>query len=105
MLLLKKKGSKTRYYSRTRDMRAAVDLVLTLARDKELQQAIHAQEAKGADRDGNWCEYSSTMEIQRCPQCRMHMMRFVTKRKADERWKAIDLLGVTSTTLEPLDFA
>jgi len=38
MLLLKKKGSKTRYYSRTRDMRAAVDDVLTKARDKQLQQ-------------------------------------------------------------------
>jgi hypothetical protein len=105
MLLLKKKGSRTRFYSRTRDMRAAVDDVLVLARDKQLQQAIHAQLAKGADRDGNWSEYCSTVEIRRCPQCRMHEMRFITKRKQDENWKPIDLLGFSATSLEQLDFA
>jgi hypothetical protein len=105
MLLLKKKGAKTRYYSRTRDMRAAVDDVLNKARDKQLQQAIHAQVTRGADRDGNWSEYSSTMEIRRCVQCRMHMMRFRTRRKEEERWKDIDLLGFTTTSQEQLDFA
>lgn len=105
MLLLKKKGAKTRYYSRTRDMRAAVDDVLTKARDKQLQQAIHAHVTRGADRDGNWSEYSSTMEIRRCVQCRMHMMSFRTRRKEEERWKDIDLLGFTATSQEQLDFA
>lgn len=105
MLLLKKKGSRTRYYSRTRDMRVAVDDVLVKARDKQFQQAIHAQVTKGADRDGNWSEYSSTMEIRRCPQCRLHMVQFRTRRKAEERWKDIDLLGFSATSLEQLDFA
>lgn len=105
MLLLKKKGSNTRYYSRTRDMRAAVDEVLTKARDKQLQQAIHAQIARGADRDGSWSEYSSVMEIRRCVQCRMHMMHFRTRRKEEERWKDVDLLGFTTTSQEQLDFA
>jgi hypothetical protein len=105
MLLLKKKGSQTRYYSRTRDMRVAVDDVLNKARDKQLQQAIHAQVTRGADRDGNWSEYSSTMEIRRCVQCRTHMMSFRTRRKEEERWKDIDLLGFTATSQEQLDFA
>jgi hypothetical protein len=105
MLLLKKKGARTRYYSRTRDMRAAVDDVLVKGRDKQLQQAIHAQVAKGADRDGNWSEYCSIMEIRRCVACRMHMVRFRTRRKEDERWKDIDLLGFSATSLEQLDFA
>jgi hypothetical protein len=105
MLLLKKKGSNTRYYSRTRDMRAAVDDVLTKARDKQLQQAIHAQVTRGADRDGNWSEYSSTMEISRCVQCRLHMMSFRTRRKEEEHWKDIDLLCFTTTSHEQLDFA
>lgn len=105
MLLLKKKGSMTRYYSRTRDMRAAVDDVLNKARDKQLQQAIHAQIAKGVDRDGNWSEYSSIMEIRRCVQCRMHMMHFRTRRKEEEQWKDIDLLGYSATSREQLDFA
>jgi hypothetical protein len=105
MLLLKKKGSRTRFYSRTRDMRAAVDEVLVKSRDKLLQQAIHAHIAKGADRDGNWSEYCSTMEIRRCTQCRMHQMRFRTRRKQDEHWKDIDLLGFSATSLEQLDFA
>jgi hypothetical protein len=105
MLVLTKKGSMTRYYSRTRDMRAAVDEVLMKARDKQLQQAIHAQIAKGVDRDGNWSEYCSVMEIRRCPQCRMHMMQFRTRRKEEERWKDIDLLGFSTTSMEQLDFA
>jgi hypothetical protein len=105
MLLLKKKGSTTRYYSRTRDMRAAVDEVLYKARDKQLQQAIHAQVAKGADRDGSWSEYCSVMEIRRCLSCRMHMIRFRTRRKHEEQWKDIDLLGYTTTSLEQLDLA
>jgi hypothetical protein len=104
MLLLNKKGERSRYYSRSRDMRAAVDIVLTKARDKQLQQAIHAQLTKGVDHDGSWSEYCSTMEIRRCPQCRLHMMRFMAKRKEDERWNDIDVLGFTSTSLEPLDF-
>ena len=105
MLLLKKKGSNTRYYSRSRDMRAAVDEVLYRARDKQLQKAIHIQVSKGADRDGNWSEYCSVMEIHRCVSCRMHMMRFRTRRKQEERWKDIDLLGYTTTSREQLDFA
>jgi hypothetical protein len=105
MLLLKKKGSNTRYYSRTRDMRAAVDDVLTKARDKQLQQAVHAQVTRGADHDGSWSEYCSTMEISRCVGCRMHMMRFRTRRKEEEHWKDIDLLGFTTTSHEQLDFA
>ncbi|MDP9052542.1 MAG: hypothetical protein M3O31_17750 [Acidobacteriota bacterium] len=105
MLLLKKKGSNARYYSRSRDMRLAVDEVLYKARDKQLQQAIHAQVSKGADHDGSWSEYSSVMEIRRCVGCRLHMMRFRTRRKSEERWNDIDLLGYTTTSLEPLDFA
>jgi hypothetical protein len=105
MLLMAKKGEKTRYYSRTRDMHTAVNEVLRKARDMQLQQAIHAHVAKGADRDGNWSEYSSTVEIRRCVQCRMHMMSFRTRRKEDERWNDIDLLGFTSTCMEQLDFA
>jgi hypothetical protein len=105
MLLLKKKGSNTRYYSRTRDMRSAVDDVLAKARDKQLQQAIHAQLAKGFDHDGNWSEYCSIMEIRRCVQCRMHMMHFRTRRKQEEQWQDIDLLGFSTTSQEQLDFA
>jgi hypothetical protein len=105
MLLLKKKGSRTRFYSRTRDMRAAVDDVLVKARDKQLQQAIHAHVAKGADRDGNWSEYCSTVELRRCPQCRIHEIRFRTRRKHGEQWKDIALLGFSATSLEQLDFA
>jgi len=45
------------------------------------------------------------MEIRRCVQCRMHMMKFRTRRKEEERWKEVDLLGFTATSQEQLDFA
>jgi hypothetical protein len=105
MLLLSKKGEKTRYFSRSRDMRVAVDEVLSKARDKQLQQAIHAHAAKGAEKDGNWSEYCSTIEIQRCLQCRTHVMDFRTKHKGDKGWKPIDVLAFSTTTPEPIDFA
>jgi hypothetical protein len=105
MLLLATKGEKTRYFSRTRDMRTAVDDVLGKARDKQLQQAVHAHQAKGADHDGNWSEFCSTMEIRRCLSCRVHRLSFHARRKEKERWKNIEVLAYTTTTLEPLDFA
>jgi hypothetical protein len=105
MLLLRKKGVRTRYYSRTKDMRSSVDDVLTRARDKQLQQSIHAHIAKGAEKDGAWSEYCSTMEIRRCTQCRTHRVSFRTRRKTGESWKDIDLLGFTALSNDPLDFA
>jgi hypothetical protein len=105
MLLLARKGTRTRYYSRIRDMRVAVDLVLVKARDKQLQLAIDAHVARGADHDGNWSEYCSTVEVRRCVQCRLHMLRFRTRRKQDEQWKDIDPLGYTATSQEQLDCA
>jgi hypothetical protein len=104
MLLLSKKGEKTRYFSRSRDMHLSVDEVLTKLRDKQLQQAIHAHLAKGVDHDGNWSEYCSTIEIQRCLQCRSHVMDFRAKHKEDKGWKSIQVLAFSTTTPEPIDF-
>jgi hypothetical protein len=105
MLLLSKKGEQTRYFSRARDMRSSVDEVLTKARDKQLQQAIQAHLAKGANRDGNWSEYCSTLEIQRCLRCRTHVLDFRTKHKQEKVWKPIEVLAFSATTAEQLDFA
>jgi len=105
MLLLKVKGRNTRFFSRSRDMRSAVDEVLMRARDKQLQQAIHLHLSKGMDKQQSWSEYCSTLEILRCSDCRTHWMHFHAQRRKGSNWKDIDLLGFETNTLEPLDFA
>jgi hypothetical protein len=104
-LMLSKKGEKTRYFSRSRDMHASVDEVLTRARDKQLQQAIHAHIAKGVDKDGSWSEYCSTMEIQKCLQCRTHVIDFRAMHKEAKGWKPVEALAFSTTTPEQIDFA
>jgi hypothetical protein len=105
MLLLKRKGERTRYFSRSREMRNAVDEVLMRARDKQVQQSVHAHVAKGADKGGNWTEFSSTMEIRRCTGCRVHRINFRAARKEGEKWKPIEMFDFTTTTLEPVNFS
>jgi hypothetical protein len=105
MLLMTSKGQRTRYFARSKEMRTAVDEVLTKARDKQLQQSIHAHGTRGADKGGNWTEFCSTLEIQRCTDCRTHKMLFHAKRKEGTAWKEIEVFAFTATTLEPIDFA
>jgi hypothetical protein len=105
MLLMTSKGQRTRYFARSKEMRTAVDEVLTKARDKQLQQSIHAHGTRGAEKGGNWTAFCSTLEIQRCTDCRTHKMLFHAKRKEGVNWKEIDLFAFTATTLEPIDFA
>jgi hypothetical protein len=105
MLLLTSKGAQTRYYGRSSDMRNSVDDVLLKAREKHLKESIHAHMGRGLTKYVDWAEYSSTIEIRRCTQCREHQMRLRTRRKKGGSWKDIDLLGFSTTTLEPLDFA
>ena len=105
MLLLSKKGEKTRYYARTKEMQNAVDDVLTKARDKRLQESIAAHLGRGHDKRANWVEFASTIELRRCSQCETHTMEFRASRKDGQKWKSIDLLGFSATSPEPLDFA
>jgi hypothetical protein len=105
MLLLSRKGKKTRYFSRSREMRSAVDEVLVQAREKQLQRSILTHVAKGSEKQKEWSEYCSTLEIRRCMQCKTHRLSFRARRKDGATWKGIALLGFTASTLEPLDFA
>jgi hypothetical protein len=105
MLLLTRKGVKTRYYVRTPEMRNSVDDVLNKAREKHLRESIQAHMAKGTDKKTKWAEYSSTLEISRCQQCDAHRLNYRTFRKEGSSWKDIALMGFTATTIEPLDFA
>ena len=105
MLLLSRKGVKTRYYVRTPEMRNSVDDVMTKAREKHLRESIQAHMAKGTDKKTKWAEYSSTLEISRCKQCDSHRLNYHTFRKEGSSWKDIALMGFTATTIEPLDFA
>jgi hypothetical protein len=105
MLLLNSKGAQTRYFGRSSDMRNSVDDVLAKARDKHLRESIHAHQGRGLTKYVDWAEYCSTIEIRNCMQCREHQMRLRTRRKKGGSWKDIDLLGFSTTTLEPLDFA
>jgi hypothetical protein len=105
MLLLSRKGKKTRYFSRSREMRSAVDEVLVQAREKQLQRSILTHVAKGSEKQKEWSEYCSTLEIRRCMQCKTHRLNFRARRKDGATWKDIALLGFTASTLEPLDFA
>jgi hypothetical protein len=105
MLLMTSKGQRTRYFARSKEMRTAVDEVLTKARDKQLQQSIQAHVAKGSEQGGNWTEFCSTLEIQRCTDCRTHKFLYSAKRKDGAAWKEIGVFGFTTTTLEPIDFA
>jgi hypothetical protein len=105
MLLLSKKGEKTRYYIRTPEMRNSVDDVLNKARERHLRESIQAHMAKGSDQKTKWAEYFSTLEISRCRQCDSHRLQYRTFRKEGSSWKDIALMGFTATTIEPLDFA
>ena len=105
MLLLRKKGAQTRYFGRSSDMRNSVDDVLAKARDKHLRESIQAHLGRGLTKYVDWAEYCSTIEIRNCMQCREHQMRLRTRRKKGGSWKDIDLLGFSTSTLEPLDFA
>ena len=105
MMLLNLKGKQTRYFSRSRDMRASVDEVLNRARDKQLQQSILFHLTKGSEKQQSWSEYCSGIEILRCMSCRTHRMVFHAQRKQGATWKNIDLLAFTADTLEPLDFS
>ncbi|MGA1983953.1 MAG: hypothetical protein ABSG84_15985 [Acidobacteriaceae bacterium] len=104
MLLLNVKGTKTRYFSRSREMRSAVDEVLVQAREKQLQRSILTHVAKGSERQMEWSEYCSTLEIRRCMQCKTHRVDYHARRKDGATWKNIALLGFTTTTLEPVKF-
>lgn len=104
MLLLNLKGARTRYFSRTREMRAAVDEVLTRARERQLQQSILMHLAKGSEKRQEWSEYCSRFEIRRCIECHTHQLDFHARRKDGATWKDIALLGFSAETLEPVDF-
>lgn len=105
MLLLNKKGEATRYFSRTREMQHAVDVVMTKARDKQLQESIHEHITKGAEKKANWAQFSSTIAIHNCTQCNTHKLDFHAARREGSNWKEISLLAFSATTLDPLDFA
>jgi hypothetical protein len=104
MLLLNRKGTKTRYFSRSREMRSAADEVLSQAREKQLQRSILTHVAKGSAKLQNWSEFCSTLEIRRCMQCKTHRVDYHARRKDGATWKDIALLGYTTTTLEPVNF-
>jgi hypothetical protein len=105
MLLLNRKGAQTRYFGRSSDMRNSVDDVLAKAREKQLRESIQAHLGRGLTKYVDWAEYCSTIEIRNCTQCREHQLRLRTRRKKGGSWKDIDLLGFSTSTLEPLDFA
>jgi hypothetical protein len=105
MLLLSDKGERTRYFSRTKDMQNAVDEVLTRARDKQLQQSIQAHAQRGHDKKATWVEFASTIHLRRCMQCDMHTMDFRATRKNGQSWKTIDVLGFSTSSVDPLHFA
>jgi hypothetical protein len=104
MLLLDKKGQRTRYFSRTREMRLAVDEVLTRAREKQLQQSILMHLAKGSAKRQQWSEYCSTFAIRRCIECNTYQLDYHARRKDGATWKDIALLGFSAETLEPVNF-
>jgi len=105
MLLLSDKGERTRYFSRTKDMQNAVDEVLTRARDRQLQQSIQVHTQRGHDKRANWVEYASTIQLRRCMQCDLHTMDFRATRKDGHKWKTIDILGFSTSSIDPLNFA
>jgi len=105
MLLLSTKGARTRYFSRSRDMQSAVDDFMVKAREKQLQESIESLLGRGADRKASWAEFSSTIEIELCTQCRTHRLNFSMMRKEGKKWRDVDLFGFTGDSLEPLYFA
>jgi hypothetical protein len=104
MLLLSKKGERTRYFSRTREMRAAVDEVLARARERQLQQSILMHMAKGSEKRQEWSEYCARFEIRRCIECNTYQLDYHARRKDGATWKDIALLAFSASTLEPVDF-
>jgi len=104
-LLLSTKGERTRYYSRTKEMQAAVDDVLTKARDRRLQESISAHLGRGHDKRANWVQFASTIELRRCTQCNMHTLDYRSSRREGQNWKSIDLLAFSTTSTDPLNFA
>ena len=103
LIFLSKKGEQTRYFNREPEIQGSVDGFLSKAKARRFRQSIEAHAGIGSKEKKKTSEFSSTVEISRCPGCHRHQLKFSARRKKGMTWKEISMLGYEVFCLEPID--
>jgi hypothetical protein len=103
MIFLSKKGEQTRYFNREPEIQGSVDEFLSKAKARRFRQSIEAHAGVGSKDKKKTSEFSSTVEISRCPGCHRHRLKFSARCKKGMSWKDISMLGYEAFCLEPID--
>jgi hypothetical protein len=103
LIFLSKKGEQTRYFNREPEIQGSVDEFLSKAKARRFRQSIEAHAGVGSKEKKKTSEFSSTVEISRCPGCHRHRLKFSARCKKGMSWKDISMLGYEAFCLEPID--
>jgi hypothetical protein len=103
MIFLSRKGEQTRYFNREPEIQGSVDEFLSKAKARRFRQSIEAHAGVGSKEKKKTSEFSSTVEISRCPGCHRHRLKFSARCKKGKSWKDISMLGYEAFCLEPID--
>ena len=103
LIFLSKKGEQTRYFNREPEIQGSVDEFLSKAKARRFRQSIEAHAGVGSKEKKKTSEFSSTVEIRRCPGCHRHRLKFSARCKKGKSWKDISMLGYEAFCLEPID--
>jgi hypothetical protein len=103
LIFLSKKGEQTRYFNREPEIQGSVDEFLSKAKARRFRQSIEAHAGVGSKEKKKTSEFSSTVEISRCPGCHRHRLKFSARCKKGKSWKDISMLGYEAFCLEPID--
>jgi hypothetical protein len=103
LIFLSKKGEQTRYFNREPEIQGSVDEFLSRAKARRFRQSVEAHAGIGSKEKKTTSEFSSTVEISRCPGCHRHRVKFSARCKKGMTWKDISMLGYEAFCLEPID--
>jgi hypothetical protein len=102
LLFLSRKGTRTRYFDRERDIYGMTDEFLSKAKIRRYQQSVEAHSAGGAAEKKKTTEFAATVEVSQCKGCHRHKLKFSAKRKKGMTWKDIKMLGYETFCMEPI---